>query len=717
MSETPAVSQERAGSRRTISPFVLPTTGQSFLILILAAVSFLFQITWMKSATAERHFDRYAEDVFRLATQAEPDYVSLARNSKALVSDLLLALLFVSIVVISRYYFQPLTLRPLSYLKSKLRRAREETSDPKLDEEFHRLSKEVQVSSPKLELGDDWKLQSARTFGLPPFVIRLEAGFRVLYRKNPDAARVILLHELAHIRNGDVRQGWIADAVVKSAIVFAMILFINNVFGLNSFFERASLGGDAYVLGFGTVALLFFFYSRFLRAREVYADCRVHIWGAGEALRTLLAAEARAGSEPRRHLFSFHPTAAVRLRHLLNPKLLSDVSRLDMFGLGVLVGIAIPPATTLLSSAVLFAAELNPQGIGRGRGALLIIPILLIDLALSYALMATLGTAIQRDVIYAIADKDRKRTVWRDVKIALCLSIGAYVGAQLPTMAVGTIHPVAVCEWVITNTVLLLSVTTYVAFAFKRACKWVVSEKVFRNRARLVRLLGTVLLAALFPFLFSLATITAALSFGDEQQIKVFLAAILGLASFGLVTCSVWLLTAILVLLVWGKDSSQCPSCNAQRPPYAFETACTFCNDEVTPWLRIESLGPIEAPPKTVAPEPRAFSELEIEIMTDFAGKNLTAFDLCETLKRRYSERQCHDALESLEQMRAITVDPELKYRDSHTIPNDAMIYFPRQRSMRRAGGKQAPRASSIGHSRVNGRTDEPPQIGEGEKA
>ena len=57
--------------------------------------------------------------------------------------------------------------------------------DPKLTEELRGLSETAQIHSPRLELGHNWNLRTARSrfFGFPPFAIRLEPGFRVLLPK------------------------------------------------------------------------------------------------------------------------------------------------------------------------------------------------------------------------------------------------------------------------------------------------------------------------------------------------------------------------------------------------------------------------------------------------------------------------------------------------------------------------------------------------------
>jgi hypothetical protein len=62
------------------------------------------------------------------------------------------------------------------------------------------LSEKAELQrTPTLEIGHRWDRQAVKAFGFPPFAIYAEPRFRILYDSNPEIARAILLHELAHI--------------------------------------------------------------------------------------------------------------------------------------------------------------------------------------------------------------------------------------------------------------------------------------------------------------------------------------------------------------------------------------------------------------------------------------------------------------------------------------------------------------------------------------
>src|SRR5579862_2056106 len=451
MSQQPALSQAPK-SQRTTNPFLLPShTKQGFLILIFGAFAFVIQVSMLRSGGAVKHWATLFEQLMKAANQPERNYSTAAPYAERFAVDLLTIVAFFSVLLIARYYFHPWSIRirdtfamsdlgSLARLRLRWGQMFGGAEDLKLTEELRGLSETAQIHSPRLELGHNWNLRTAQAFGFPPFAIRLEPGFRVFYRSNPKEARAVLLHELGHIRNGDIRRGWLAATAVQGPIALAATLLVNNALGLSFFAPVTELGVETYVLGLGTAALLLYFYSRFLRAREVYADCRARLWGAGEALYTILEDAVRAGSDRRRGPLSLHPSAATRIGHLAHPELLFEVSSLDMFGLGALLGIAFPSVeVVLVLLVVMFNGGTSAvTGMTNGRLVTFLALFVLLDLVFSYAVMATAGVAIQRRVMEAFISKEKKGTGWKNLIIAFSLAVGFCVSTQLITLANGT---------------------------------------------------------------------------------------------------------------------------------------------------------------------------------------------------------------------------------------------------------------------------------------
>jgi len=167
-------------------------------------------------------------------------------------------------------------------------------------------------------------------YGFGTFTRRYVALSRLLAQeleatlKSPDSARcaraeAVLLHELAHFRNGDVWKALLSRSLLKVAAVFFSVSLFNTLlipflyhygarFYLSNFLlspemvrsfdpeaatiletlpqvgPQAMMRYELYVLNahwpliVGSLLLLFLFWRRLLRLRELYADARVIVW-------------------------------------------------------------------------------------------------------------------------------------------------------------------------------------------------------------------------------------------------------------------------------------------------------------------------------------------------------------------------------------------------------------------------------------------------------
>lgn len=171
----------------------------------------------------------------------------------------------------------------------------------------------------------------------------LHGGLLARRRTDPDGFRAVLLHELAHIRNGDVTLTYLTVAVWR--VFLAMVLppyLVLSVRTLSSwvgspFWSSGSISGIRSLLVtvvMGT--LVYLARADVLRSREIYADLAAVRWGAdphGWAVET----PQPAGSTLSGAFASFvelwrtHPRWDLRRGSLSDPAALFGIQALPMF--------------------------------------------------------------------------------------------------------------------------------------------------------------------------------------------------------------------------------------------------------------------------------------------------------------------------------------------------------------------------------------------------
>ncbi|MBI4739786.1 M48 family metalloprotease, partial [Candidatus Woesearchaeota archaeon] len=229
--------------------------------------------------------------------------------------------------------------------------------DPLFHNEIERLAGVASITLPTIELGNTLRDQSGQAFGFSDrYSIRLDAGLRLLLRKAPEKFRAIVLHEMAHIANDDVRRTYFTQALWY-AVIFLTLLPTTAIISFHFLLKPLTQGVTISTL----VSLylprgLFFFIQVFillaivgliraglLRARETYADWHAALWGAATLLATILQNQAakEKPTNPITGLWSLHPAAWDRLNALENPHTLFRLT-LDLpFTVGVLIAFQI----------------------------------------------------------------------------------------------------------------------------------------------------------------------------------------------------------------------------------------------------------------------------------------------------------------------------------------------------------------------------------------
>jgi Zn-dependent protease with chaperone function len=136
---------------------------------------------------------------------------------------------------------------------------------------------------------------SAVVFGrLPRYTVCLHGGLVARWKVDRDGFRGVILHELAHIRNGDVGITYATVALWRVFFVAMLLpyvarqvelLFSDQFFHTDSVFavywagRAPGLTGDVLLSAF-MVVLLYLSRADILRSREIYADLAAAGWGA-----------------------------------------------------------------------------------------------------------------------------------------------------------------------------------------------------------------------------------------------------------------------------------------------------------------------------------------------------------------------------------------------------------------------------------------------------
>ncbi|WP_282793217.1 M48 family metalloprotease [Streptomyces sp. CC224B] len=303
-----------------------------------------------------------------------------------------------------------------------------------------------------------WLLDtSARTasglaFGLPRrrYVI-IDAPLVPYFATDRDLFRLVLAHELAHLRHHDVDKTYLAFGIWWAFLTVAVLPF-----GVLTVYHAASGGPPALPPGIvpylvdvphalGLMAALTLLVqlvrNAVLRARELHADAlaAAHgvVDGAAVVRRALLPEPAAPGRGPVRRALSglvrrlgYWPTPATRRRVLLDPTLLTRPTVGEMLGAGIVAGVFTASADTVLDTLFrLLWGKLNTRS---GD--------LTVGCAIGAGLTGVLAAAVWRAV--AVSDRapgpPRAAVVWA---LPAGLVGGYLVGAGLPLLTDGTALP------------------------------------------------------------------------------------------------------------------------------------------------------------------------------------------------------------------------------------------------------------------------------------
>ncbi|MFE9258210.1 M48 family metalloprotease [Streptomyces sp. NPDC006879] len=229
-----------------------------------------------------------------------------------------------------------------------------------------------------------------------------------------DRFRAVVLHELAHLRNGDIGITYATIALWR--VFFVLVLLPWAAAGLNILFFTgtpdargtfAPFNTHNVVLGGLIVLAVYLTRAGILRNREIYADRMAARWGTSREPWEVPARQ-RSGVWPRLstgfvELWRAHPSWALRRTSLTDPKALFALDGLPLFLTGLAADILAWHLGTLLPYGALPAKAVLVAGVVVGIG----------------------GVALWRAVLYALLTRRPAPPGW---PVGLWLGSGILVG-------------------------------------------------------------------------------------------------------------------------------------------------------------------------------------------------------------------------------------------------------------------------------------------------
>jgi Zn-dependent protease with chaperone function len=189
---------------------------------------------------------------------------------------------------------------------------------------------------------------SAIAFGaLGRYTVGIHGGLVTRWSTDRPGFRAVILHELAHIRNGDVDKTYLTVASW-----WAFVLAVLLPFGAGLLRNRQSIL-DVGVRAAALVFLVYVIRNAVLRARESYADVRASTWDSADAALRGVIARLPSPRFPLAEVGGRHPDPRQRVRVLDDTSLLFPARPWDAFLTGVVGSVAVTNLTNTVAALTL----------------------------------------------------------------------------------------------------------------------------------------------------------------------------------------------------------------------------------------------------------------------------------------------------------------------------------------------------------------------------
>ena len=399
-----------------LNPFAFPSdTTFRFALFIAAIVGVsLLAFDWLYGETTDLRREALAlldcSRRFGMAPGqvATDEQLAALRSCTAAVNETRRAAMLLGVVVLLAGGVVAVA---IAFARNRRRyRPLADATAPAVTRAVRDLAKELGVDPPPALR---WRPLDGRALGLafgPP--TRRELGFTgglvPLLVRDPGAFRAIVLHELAHLRNGDVDLSYLAVGIWRSLVVVALVPFVVVVLLL-------SVSDPATILALGwrllaLVPLVYLIRSSILRAREHDADVRASTLEPG--IRRVLAATTEPPLPRWRRVLRWHPSPEQRVAVIDDPTPLLRLGLADAFSVGIVGSLAYEEVATLVGY---FPLE---SFVVRGVPALLFGSLVGLVLALGVFRQTFASLATGRGSV-------------RTVYLGLALTAGLFVGQRL----------------------------------------------------------------------------------------------------------------------------------------------------------------------------------------------------------------------------------------------------------------------------------------------
>lgn len=423
--------------------------------------------------------------------------------------------------------------------------------------------------------------------------------------------RVVALHELAHVVNGDGRKREIARAfwvALGLVLVLAFVLFMHH--RQPDALELAVFAGRTA----GVVLIAWMLWGGLVRAREFYADWRVVTWGLGPALLKILSlpsGRAEGGNPLLRRLapWSMHPDKNERTRMVKDGSGLFRASPTIALLTGALLGLFTGNAGSLAEDILVFLGGLGGGLAGLARNPVILLPFAFSQFFLWPFLLVmlgrwlndALGVQVLRSSLYSLHEGPPE--AWGYVRsgiLAVALAIGFEAGLALtPAAFFGWQGGVYMVYWWF-GFVLLVAFWAFQTRAFGRLILGAAATgETAKRLGAILRWLATIQLAAIF--LPAIAWRFAAhVRFSPETWVFLQDKGASMTHSLPIFVSSTWVFTALFLLFsaLWGGGiflcalfwltfrRVSCAACGNEAPTFSRAgDTCPTCNRELAAWL------------------------------------------------------------------------------------------------------------------------------------
>ncbi|MNE03484.1 M48 family peptidase [compost metagenome] len=282
-------------------------------------------------------------------------YANFLPSPFSLINDVYVSV-FVSAYVYVLAYLLYL-LHPRAIIKKEGLKEIEGNSTSSVQDTVNKLAEIMGCQAPKIFVSENYRRQAAKVFGVGrQKILKMDGGFTLMRARDPETFKAIILHELAHIKNGDIFKGYYSRCLFWVALIATMpIILYRGISYIVLFIDvypemlvHLNAGNYKWFIlwhfqniprFFSSIAPFLFMqliltieYCSILRAREHHADWTASVHGVRDTLISIFENSRKPSKKSGFYFFRKHPSFAKRAAFILHPEKTSfEVSGLDAF--------------------------------------------------------------------------------------------------------------------------------------------------------------------------------------------------------------------------------------------------------------------------------------------------------------------------------------------------------------------------------------------------